>query len=210
MVYDILHAHKVKSLTKSKSMLQEECGMTPYLQKRGIEVTESDLGERIQQLDDEPPSHIVVPAIHKLRADVASVFARDLGTDPTNADPHYLAEAMRTNARPRFMAADAGMTGANFAVAETGSFVVCTNEGNADIGTSVPPLHIASIGIEKLIPRAETSGSSSACSPAAPWARRSRSSPRTFTARGAAASCTSCWWITREATGWVLRTSGER
>jgi L-lactate dehydrogenase complex protein LldF len=158
VVYEILHAHGVKSLTKSKSMLQEECGMTPYLQKRGIEVTESDLGERIQQLDGEPPSHIVVPAIHKLRSDVAALFARDLGTDPTNADPHYLAEAMRQDARPRFMAADAGMTGANFAVAETGGFVVCTNEGNADIGASVPPLHIASIGIEKLIPRARDLG----------------------------------------------------
>ena len=79
VVYDILHAHRVKSLIKSKSMLQEECGMTPYLQKRGINVTESDLGERIQQLSDEPPSHIVVPAIHKLRTDVAALFAKDLG-----------------------------------------------------------------------------------------------------------------------------------
>src|SRR5262249_51874866 len=119
--------------------LQEECGMTPYLQRRGIEVTESDLGERIQQLSDEPPSHIVVPAIHKLRSDVAALFARELGTDPGDS-AHYLAEAMRQNARPRFLAADAGMTGANFAVAETGGFVVCTNEGNADIGAAVPPL----------------------------------------------------------------------
>jgi L-lactate dehydrogenase complex protein LldF len=154
VVHDILQAHRVKSLIKSKSMLQEECGMTPYLQQRGIEVTESDLGERIQQLSNEPPSHIVVPAIHKLRSDVADLFAKDLGTDPKDSDPHYLAEAMRENARPRFLKADAGMTGANFAVAETGGFVVCTNEGNADIGASVPPLHIASIGIEKLIPRA--------------------------------------------------------
>src|SRR5260370_14791367 len=154
VVYDLLNAHRVKSLIKSKSMLQEECGMTPYLQKRGIEVTESDLGERIQQLSNEPPSHIVVPAIHKLRTDVAALFAKDLGTDPKDSDPHYLAEAMRENARPRFLKADARMTGANFAVAETGGFVVCTNEGNADIGTSVPPLQIASIGIEILIPRA--------------------------------------------------------
>lgn len=157
-VHEILQSHSVKSLIKSKSMLQEECGMTPYLERRGIEVTESDLGERIQQLSDEPPSHIVVPAIHKLRSDVAELFAKDLGTDANNSDPHYLAEAMRNNARPRFMAADAAMTGANFAVAETGGFVVCTNEGNADIGASVPPLHIASIGIEKVIPRARDLG----------------------------------------------------
>src|SRR5215472_3733039 len=139
-VYDILQSHGVKSLIKSKSMLQEECGMTPYLEKRGIEVTESDLGERIQQLSNEPPCHTDVPAIHKLRTDVAELFAKDLGTDPNNSDPHYLAESMRENARPRFMKPDAAMTGANFAVAETGGFVVCTNEGNADIGASVPPL----------------------------------------------------------------------
>src|SRR5260221_2555815 len=158
VVHDILHAHGVKSLIKSKSMLQEECGMTPYLQKRGIEVTESDLGERIQQISDEAPSPIVVPAIHKLRSDVAALFAKDIGTDPKDSDPHHLAEAMRQNARPRFLKADAGMTGANFAVAETGGFVVCTNEGNADIGASVPALHIASIGIEKMIPRARDLG----------------------------------------------------
>src|SRR6202008_3196807 len=112
IVFAILQQHSVKSLIKSKSMLQEECGMTPYLQKLGIEVTESDLGERIQQLSHEPPSHIVVPAIQKLRSDVAELFAKDLGTDPKDSDPHYLAEAMRQNARPRFMSADAGMTGA--------------------------------------------------------------------------------------------------
>jgi L-lactate dehydrogenase complex protein LldF len=158
IVHDILQSHVAKSVIKSKSMLQEECGMTPYLQKRDIEVTESDLGERIQQLSHEAPSHIVVPAIHKLRTDVAELFAENLGTDAKNSDPHYLTESMRQNARPKFMSADAGMTGGNFAVAETGGFVVCTNEGNADIGASVPPLHIASIGIEKLIPRARDLG----------------------------------------------------
>ena len=98
------------------------------------------------------------PAIHKTRQEVAQLFARTIGTDPTNDDPHVLTEAMRNNARPRFLAAGAGMTGANFAIAETGTFVVCTNEGNADIGASVPPLHIASIGIEKIIPRVEDLG----------------------------------------------------
>jgi L-lactate dehydrogenase complex protein LldF len=158
VVYGLLEARGVTSLIKSKSMLQEECGMTPFLQRRGIEVTESDLGERIQQLSGEPPSHIVVPAIHKLRSDVAELFAEELGSDRANDDPHYLNEAMRRNARPKFLAAGAAMTGGNFAIAETGGFVVCTNEGNADIGASVPPLHIASIGIEKLIPRARDLG----------------------------------------------------
>jgi L-lactate dehydrogenase complex protein LldF len=158
IVYSILQDHGVKQLIKSKSMLQEECGMVPFLQHRGIQVTESDLGERIQQLDGQPPSHIVMPSIHKTRQDVAKLFARTIGTDPSNDDPHYLTEAMRNNARPRFLAAGAGMTGANFAIAETGTFMVCTNEGNADIGASVPSLHIASIGIEKLIPRVEDMG----------------------------------------------------
>src|SRR6266853_1081444 len=158
IVYSILHERGVKEMIKSKSMLQEECAMTPFLEKRGIKVIESDLGERIQQLDGQPPSHIVFPSIHKTRQDVARLFARTIGTDPNNDDPHFLTEEMRNNARPRFLAAGAGMTGGNFAIAETGTFMVCTNEGNADIGASVPPLHIASIGIEKLIPRVEDMG----------------------------------------------------
>lgn len=139
-------------------MLQEECGMVPFLESKGIEVTESDLGERIQQLSHEPPAHIVMPAIEKTTEDVAQLFAKTIGTDPNDTDPHSLCEAMRNNARPRFLRAGAGMTGANFAIAETGSFVVCTNEGNADIGASVPPLHIASIGIEKILPKVEDLG----------------------------------------------------
>ena len=94
--------------------------MTPFLEHCGIKVIESDLGERIQQLDGQPPSHIMIPAIHKARKDVAELFARTIGTDPGNGDPHFLTEVMRNNARPRFLAAGAGMTGGNFAIAETG------------------------------------------------------------------------------------------
>lgn len=158
IVYSILQTKKVTEVIKSKSMLQEECGMVPFLESKGIEVTESDLGERIQQLSHEPPAHIVMPAIEKTTEDVAQLFAKTIGTDPNDTDPHSLCEAMRNNARPRFLRAGAGMTGANFAIAETGSFVVCTNEGNADIGASVPPLHIASIGIEKILPKVEDLG----------------------------------------------------
>ena len=139
-------------------MLTDECEMRPFLENRGIEIIETDLGERIQQLDDEPPSHIVVPAVHKLRGDVAEVFGRTIGTDPKNSDVPYLAESQRQHTRPYYLKAQAGMTGANFAIAETGSFVVCTNEGNADLGANLPPLHIASIGIEKLIPKIEHLG----------------------------------------------------
>lgn len=155
IVHRILAERGAKTLVKSKSMLTDECEMRQYLEPRGIAVIETDLGERIQQLDDEPPSHIVVPAVHKLRSDVAEVFARTLGTDPDNHDPHYLAESQRRTTRPSFLAADAGMTGANFAVAETGAIVVCTNEGNADLSVHLPKLYIASVGIEKLVPRTE-------------------------------------------------------
>jgi L-lactate dehydrogenase complex protein LldF len=158
VVHEILESRGVTTLVKSKSMLTDECELRPFLEQRGVTVVETDLGERIQQLDDEPPSHIVVPAVHKLRGDVAELFARTIGTDPGNDEVPYLAERQRQHTRPYYFAAQAGMTGANFAVAETGSFVVCTNEGNADLSANVPPLHIASIGIEKLIPKLEHLG----------------------------------------------------
>ncbi len=158
IVFDILASERARTLVKSKSMLTDECDMRPFLESRGIKVIETDLGERIQQLDDEPPSHIVLPAVHKLRTDVARVFAATLGTDAKNSDVHYLAESQRQATRPDFLTADAGMTGANFAVAETGSVVVCTNEGNADLSVHLPKLYIASIGIEKMLPRIEHLG----------------------------------------------------
>ena len=133
IVLGLLRDHGAKTLIKSKSMLTEECGMREHLTSNGIEITETDLGERIQQLDDEMPSHIVVPSVHKLRRDVAEVFARTLGTDPGNHDAHYLAESQRQSTRPRILEADAGLTGCNFAIAETGAIVTCTNEGNADL-----------------------------------------------------------------------------
>lgn len=152
-VYQIMSARDMTTLVKSKSMLTDECAMRDYLEPRGITVIETDLGERIQQLDRQYPSHMVLPAVHKLRADVAELFGRTIGTDPHNTDIHYLAESQRKNTRPYFVREKtAGMTGCNFAVAETGTVVVCTNEGNADLSANVPPLHIASIGIEKLIP----------------------------------------------------------
>jgi L-lactate dehydrogenase complex protein LldF len=158
IVYEILSNRKAKMLVKSKSMLTEECEMRPYLEERGITVVETDLGERIQQLDDEMPSHVVVPAVHKLAADVAQVFSKTLGTDPNESSIPALAEAQRQSTRPLFLKADAGMTGCNFAVAETGGVTVCTNEGNADLSSNLPALHIASIGIEKLVPKLEHLG----------------------------------------------------
>ncbi|MGI4862212.1 MAG: lactate utilization protein B [Janthinobacterium lividum] len=153
IVHRLLTERGMTALVKSKSMLTDECRMRDYLEPRGITVMETDLGERIQQLDGQDPSHMVVPAVHKLRGDVAALFGRTIGTDPANSDIHYLAESQRMHTRPYFVRdRTAGMTGCNFAVAETGTVVVCTNEGNADLSANVPALHIASIGIEKLIP----------------------------------------------------------
>jgi L-lactate dehydrogenase complex protein LldF len=155
IVLEVLQRRGARTLIKSKSMLTEECGLRADLAKAGVEVIETDLGERIQQLDDEDPSHVVVPAVHKLRTDVARVFAATIGSDPDNDDPPYLAGAQRDATRPLILNAKAGMTGANFLVAETGAVVVCTNEGNADLCANIPDLHIVSVGIEKLVPRTE-------------------------------------------------------
>jgi L-lactate dehydrogenase complex protein LldF len=158
IVLGILQRHGVKRLVKSKSMLTEECHLNPFLERNGVEVVDTDLGERIVQLAGESPSHIVLPAIHKTKEDVGAIFHKHLHTEEGASDPKYLAEAARQHLRERFLQADAGLTGVNFAVAETGGFVVCTNEGNADLGASLPKLHIACMGVEKLIPRARDLG----------------------------------------------------
>jgi len=155
VVYQILSDRKVDALIKSKSMLTEECDTRRFLENRGIRVSETDLGERIQQLDDEPPSHIVAPAWHKTAQDVANLFARIYGSDKEKTDPVYLAHVMRENTRPLIEQAKAGMTGANFAVAETGAVVTVTNEGNADLSANTPELLICSVGLEKIIPNNE-------------------------------------------------------
>jgi L-lactate dehydrogenase complex protein LldF len=152
-VAGILEGRGARRVVKSKSMLTEECGLNPYLGSRGIEVVDTDLGERIVQLRKEPPSHFVVPAIHLRRAEIGELFHRELGTPEGETDPERLTHAMRLDLRRRFLEADAGITGVNFAVAETGSIIICTNEGNADLGTALPRTHIACLGVDKLIPR---------------------------------------------------------
>lgn len=154
IIHDILQQHNVKKVVKSKSMLTEECHLNPFLEKHGYEVVDTDLGERIVQLRNESPSHIVLPAIHIKKEEVGECFHEHLGTEAGASDPNYLTEAARQHLRQKFCAADAGITGVNFAIAETGGFVICTNEGNADLGVSLPNLHIACMGIEKLVPRA--------------------------------------------------------
>ena len=148
----------VKRLVKSKSMLTEECHLNPHLESLGMEVIDTDLGERIVQLREEPPSHIVMPAIHLKKGEIGELFHKHLGTEAGNEDPQYLTEAARQHLREKFIQADAGITGVNFAIAETGGVVVCTNEGNCDLGTSLPKVHIACMGMEKLIPRLKDLG----------------------------------------------------
>ena len=153
MVYGILESHKVQKLVKSKSMLTEECGTNSYLEQRGIDVVETDLGERILQLLYKKPSHIVVPASHIKREEVGKMFEeKRISKDIGNYDPTYLTQCARESLRNEFLEAGAGMTGCNFGVAATGDVVVCTNEGNADMATSVPKLHIVVMGIEKIVP----------------------------------------------------------
>ena len=151
-VWRLVQEHGGRNLVKSKSMLSEECGLTPYLRERGVDAVESDLGERIMQLLELPPSHIVLPAIGVRREEVGELFEREFGTEHGNSDPTYLTHEARRQLRPKFLGADIAMTGVNFAVASTGTLAVCTNEGNADMGTSFPDLHIAIMGLEKVIP----------------------------------------------------------
>ena len=158
IVLDIIQKHGAKKVVKSKSMLTEECHLNPFLERNEIEVVDTDLGEWIVQLRNEPPSHIVMPAIHIKREEIGELFHKHLGTDAGATDPPYLVNAARDELRRKFLNADVGITGVNFAIAETGGFVVCTNEGNADLGVSLPKVHIACMGIEKLIPRAKDLG----------------------------------------------------
>jgi len=155
IVLEILQQADVRKLVKSKSMLTEECHMNPFLMKKGIDVIESDLGERIIQFADQDPSHIVLPAIHLKKEEVGKLFEKKLDTEPGNHDPQYLTGAARIHLREHFVSAEVAMTGVNFAIAESGGFVVCTNEGNADMGVHHASIHIASMGIEKIIPRKE-------------------------------------------------------
>ncbi len=153
IVYNILKQNNVQKIVKSKSMLTEECHLNPYLEANGIEVIDTDLGERIVQLAEETPSHIVLPAIHKTKEEVDELFQKHLGTKPSGGDPQYLTNEARKHLRDKFLKADVAITGVNFAVAETGGIVVCTNEGNADMGVNLAKIHIACMGIEKIIPQ---------------------------------------------------------
>lgn len=145
-------AREARIVVKSKSMTTEETHLNDALEAAGMKVVETDLGEYIIQLAHEPPSHIIAPAIHKTRGQVSELFTAELGMAPTD-DIAQMTFTARLTLRDRFAAADVGISGVNFAVAETGTIVIIENEGNIRLTTSLPRLHIAMMGIEKVIPR---------------------------------------------------------
>ena len=157
-VYSIINSCKAQRVVKSKSMLTEECGLNPYLEAKGIEVVDTDLGERIIQFRKEAPSHIVMPAIHLNKEEIGELFHSKLGTEKGVSDPQYLTSAARKHLREKFLASEVAITGVNFAVAETGTVVVVTNEGNADMGVQIAPVQIHCMGIDKILPRVEDLG----------------------------------------------------
>ena len=140
-----------KTLVKSKSMVTEEIHLNDFLEASGIESVETDLGEYIQQLDGEPPYHIVTPAMHKSKEDVAKLFASKLGTKP-DLTPEELTQVARIKLREKYTEAEVGVTGANFLIADIGGIAITENEGNGRLSCAWPKTHIAVVGIEKMIP----------------------------------------------------------
>jgi L-lactate dehydrogenase complex protein LldF len=150
-VLKICKAKNCKSVVKSKSMVTEEIHINKFLAQNDIESVETDLGEYIQQLDGEPPYHIVTPAMHKNKEDVAKLFANKLGT-PSNLTPTELTLVAREKLRDKYRQAEVGITGANFILADVGGIALTENEGNARLSCSFPKTHIVIVGIEKVIP----------------------------------------------------------
>ncbi|MBI6684050.1 LutB/LldF family L-lactate oxidation iron-sulfur protein [Pseudomonas viridiflava] len=150
IVMSIVEAHEAKQVIKGKSMVSEEMEMNDFLGERGIECLEADMGEYIVQMDHEKPSHIIMPAIHKNAGQVGKLFHEKLGVEYTT-DVDQLIQIGRRVLRQKFFEADIGVSGVNFAVAETGTLLLVENEGNGRMVTSVPPVHIAVTGIEKVV-----------------------------------------------------------
>jgi L-lactate dehydrogenase complex protein LldF len=152
IVLGIARRTGARMAVKSKSMATEEIHLNDALQAIGVTPVETDLGEYIIQLAHERPSHIIAPAIHKTKGQVAELFSRELRRPGLPADPEVLTKVAREELREKFLQADLGITGANFAVAETGTVVLVTNEGNGRMATSLPRVHVAVMGVEKVIP----------------------------------------------------------
>ncbi|HVS26706.1 MAG TPA: LutB/LldF family L-lactate oxidation iron-sulfur protein [Burkholderiales bacterium] len=154
IVCEIAARHGVKTAVKSKSMVSEECALNEALEAAGIEVVETDLGEYILQLAHEPPSHIVAPVVHKTKDEISDLFEQKHKKSRKTGIPELCREA-REVLRPHFLSADMGISGANFLIAETGSTLIVTNEGNGRMATTLPRVHVAITGIEKIVPTLE-------------------------------------------------------
>jgi L-lactate dehydrogenase complex protein LldF len=154
LVVDIARRHDVHKIAKSKSMVSEECALNDYLESAGLEVIETDLGEYILQLAKEPPSHIVAPVVHKSKEEISDLFEEKHRRARTTKITELCREA-REILRPKFLSADMGISGANFIIAETGSVLIVTNEGNGRLVTTLPRVHVAITGIEKVVPTLE-------------------------------------------------------
>jgi L-lactate dehydrogenase complex protein LldF len=154
VILEILRERHVRSIVKSKAMTAEEIGLSEAIEKAGMEVVESDLGEFIVQLRREAPYHIVFPAMHLTRSEIGALFTRELQAEPTES-PEELTMIARRVLRRKYLEADAGITGANFAIAETGMISITENEGNARLGAALPRTLITLVGIEKILPRLE-------------------------------------------------------
>ncbi|GGC69034.1 LutB/LldF family L-lactate oxidation iron-sulfur protein [Marinobacter halophilus] len=150
IVHGIIESRQGTQVVKGKSMVSEEMEMNDYLAERGVECLESDMGEYIVQLDGEKPSHIIMPAIHKNRRQVSKLFHDKLGVDETE-DVNELIQIGRRTLRKKFLEADVGVSGVNFAIAETGTLLLVENEGNGRMSTTAPPVHVAVTGIEKVV-----------------------------------------------------------
>ncbi len=150
-ILQICREKNTKQVVKAKSMVTEEIHLNSFLAKNGIDSVETDLGEYIQQLDGEPPYHIVTPAMHKSKEDVARVFFEKLGTEP-NLTPQEVTQVARVKLRQKYITAEVGITGGNFLLADVGGVCVTENEGNARLSTSFPKTQISIVGIEKMLP----------------------------------------------------------
>ena len=158
IILEICQSANAKTVSKGKSMIAEEIGLNEFLEENNIEPIETDLGEYIIQLRNEPPSHILAPAVHVNQRQIAEAFQNahtDLPSDRSLDEPRDLLDEARAILRPKFLAADVGITGANFLIAETGTSVIVTNEGNGDLTQTLPKVHIALASLEKITPTLE-------------------------------------------------------
>ncbi|MBN2356947.1 iron-sulfur cluster-binding protein [candidate division KSB1 bacterium] len=151
IIIDLIRKNNVKSIVKAKSLTTEEIYLNHFLVDQGLEVLETDLGEYIVQLLDQIPSHLTSPALHLTRKDVGKIFHEKLGV-PYTEDPPELAQIARQKLREKFLAADMGISGVNFAIADSGSFCIVENEANAHLAVTMPRIHVAVMGIEKIVP----------------------------------------------------------